>query len=54
MARVIAALPEKLETEFRQIAMQKFGIKRGYLKTAFIEAIETWVKTEKERRGGER
>ena len=47
--RVIATLPEALESEFRQTAVKKFGIKRGYLKTAFIEAIQSWVKTEKQR-----
>jgi len=53
--RVIATLPETLESEFRQTAVKKFGMKRGYLKTAFIEAIESWVKTEgqKEKSKGE-
>lgn len=48
MARVIAALPEDLEMKFRELAMKKFGIKRGYLKTAFIEAIQKWVENESE------
>jgi hypothetical protein len=49
--RVIATLPEELESEFRQIAMRKFGLKRGYLKTAFIEAIDSWIKTERVKTG---
>jgi len=47
-SRVIAVLPESLEAEFRQLAMKKFGMKRGYLKAAFVEAVETWIKIEKE------
>jgi hypothetical protein len=47
-SRVIAVLPDSLEAEFRQLAMKKFGMKRGYLKKAFIEAVETWVKLQKE------
>jgi len=46
MARVIVALPEDLELKFRELAMKKFGIKRGYLKNAFIEAIQKWVENE--------
>lgn len=52
VTRVIAALPEELENEFRQAAMKKFGMKRGYLKKAFNEAIETWLKIEKEKTKG--
>jgi len=48
VTRVIAALPKQLETEFRQYAMKKFGMKRGYLKKAFIEAIQTWINIQKE------
>jgi hypothetical protein len=48
-SRVIAVLPDSLEAEFRQLAMKKFGMKRGYLKKAFTEAVETWVKLEKEK-----
>ncbi len=51
-SRVIAVLPEDLEVEFRQLAMKKFGMKRGYLKAAFKEAVETWIKIEKEKLKG--
>lgn len=47
--RVIASLPEQLEREFRQIAMKKFGVKRGYLKKAFIEAIQTWINVQEKK-----
>lgn len=48
VTRVIAALPQQLETEFRQYAMKKYGMKRGYLKKAFIEAIQIWIQIQKE------
>lgn len=44
MARIIVALENDVERVFRQTAMKKFGMKRGYLKAALNEAVENWIK----------
>jgi len=38
------ALDEKTEHEFRKKAIEKFGMKRGYLKAALTEAVLKWLK----------
>ena len=40
-------VPDKLELEFRKIVMKKFNYKRGALTKGVIEAIETYIKSEK-------
>ena len=36
-------LPEDLELKFREIAMRKFGFRRGSLTKASVEAISQWI-----------
>lgn len=48
MGRIDAVIPDELETQFRMMIIKKFGGKRGDLQRAVQEAIELWVKSEKE------
>lgn len=43
MGIVNVNLPDDLEEKLRIIAAKKFGLKKGFLKKAIIEAIEEWV-----------
>lgn len=40
-------IPDNIENEFRQIAMKKFGYKKGALTKAIEEAIKDFVKKSK-------
>ena len=39
-------MPDDLELKFREKAMKRFGVKRGYLKKALLEAVDFWIKGE--------
>lgn len=43
MGQVNLQIDDKLEKEFRMIAAEKFGAKKGFLKKAIEEAIKDWV-----------
>lgn len=36
-------VPEKIEREFRKLAMEKFGYGKGSLSKALEEAVKEWV-----------
>jgi len=44
MGKISAIVPDELEEKVRQKAIKKFGIKKGYLSNAVVEAFETWAK----------
>jgi hypothetical protein len=44
MGKISAIVPDELEEKVRQKAIKKFGIKKGYLSNAVVEALETWAK----------
>jgi hypothetical protein len=44
MGKISVAMPNDLEERVRQKAIKKFGIKKGYLSKAVIEALESWLK----------
>jgi len=46
MGRIIISMPDDLELKFREKAMKRFGVKRGYLKKALLEAVDFWIKGE--------
>ena len=46
MGRIIVSMPDDLELKLREKAMKRFGVKRGYLKKALLEAIDSWIKGE--------
>jgi hypothetical protein len=44
MVKISVSLPEELEEKMRQKAIKKFGLKKGYLSKATIEALEMWTR----------
>jgi len=44
MGKISIAMPDELEERFRKAAMKKFGMKKGNLSDAAVEAIELWLK----------
>lgn len=43
MGRIDIILPDKLEHDFKMIAGQRLGAKRGAFTEALIEAIKDWI-----------
>ncbi|MGI0087986.1 MAG: hypothetical protein ACREBI_08520 [Nitrosotalea sp.] len=48
MGRIDAIIPDELEKKLRMKAVERFGGKKGSLTEALEEAIERWVKEQKE------
>ena len=44
MGKISVIIPDKLEEEFRKKAMEKYGMRKGYLSKALLEAIRNWLK----------
>jgi metal-responsive CopG/Arc/MetJ family transcriptional regulator len=44
MVKISVSLPEELEEKVRKKAIKEFGIKKGYLSKAVIEALELWLR----------
>lgn len=44
MTKISISLPEELEGKVRHKAMKEFGVKKGYLSKAAIEALESWLR----------
>lgn len=40
-------LPDKLDREFRKAVFETYGMKRGNLKLAAVEAIKDWIAKKK-------
>ena len=43
MGKISVSIPNNLEKELRIKAMKKFGMKKGYLSKAVIEALKSWL-----------
>jgi hypothetical protein len=43
MGKISVSIPDSLEKELRIKAMEKFGMKKGYLSEAVIEALKLWL-----------
>jgi len=43
MGKISVSLPDDLEKKIRIKAMKEFGMKKGYLSKAVIEALEHWL-----------
>lgn len=48
MAQLNVIIPDELDEKFRKLAAKKFGLRKGFLSKAVIEALEEWV----EKNGG--
>jgi len=44
MGHINVRIPDELEEKVRSIAVKKFGLRKGYLTKAIIDALEEWVK----------
>lgn len=49
MGKISVSLPNDLEEKLRKKAMKLFGMKKGYLSKAVIEALESWLKEGKDK-----
>jgi len=47
MGKISVSIPDELEKEIRIKAMKKFGMKKGYLSKAVMEALRLWLKQPK-------
>lgn len=47
-------IPNEIEEKFRLIASRKFGLRKGYLTKAIVEALEKWIKENEELLGDEK
>jgi len=43
MGQLNLHIDDKLEDQFRRVAAEKFGAKKGFLKKAIEEAIKEWI-----------
>jgi len=43
MGRIDVILPDELEKKFRNKVFKKFGMKKGNITSAILEAIEQWI-----------
>jgi len=46
LGKITTVIPDDLEERLRKLAIRKFGMKRGYLQKALIEAIKLWIQKE--------
>jgi len=44
MGKMSVSIPDDLEEKVRIKAMKKWGMKKGYLSKAVLEALEQWLK----------
>jgi hypothetical protein len=44
MGQLNLKVDDKLEMEFRKVAAEKFGARKGFLKKAIEEAIREWIR----------
>lgn len=49
MGQLNLKVDDKLEKEFRRVAVERFEAKKGFLKKAVEEALWEWVKKNKRR-----
>jgi len=43
VSKITIVIPDDLENRFRIAATKKFGLKRGYVSEAGLEAIRLWL-----------
>ena len=45
MGRLVLTIPEELEQRFREAVYKRFGMKKGNITKAVVEALESWIAT---------
>jgi hypothetical protein len=48
MGRLVLIIPDELEQRFRDAVYRRYGMKKGNIAKAVIEALEMWIKVNKE------
>jgi len=44
LGHINVRIPDELEEKVRLIASRKFGLRKGFLTKAIVEALEEWIK----------
>jgi len=45
VGRLVLTIPEELEQRFREAVYKRFGMKKGNITKAVVEALESWIAT---------
>jgi hypothetical protein len=43
MGRLVLNIPDELEKKFREAVYRRYGMKKGNITRAIVEALEMWV-----------
>jgi hypothetical protein len=43
MGRLVLNIPDELEKKFREAVYKRYGMKKGNITRAIVEALEMWV-----------
>lgn len=43
MGQINLKIDDELEKEFRKVAVEKFGARKGFIKKAIEEAVREWI-----------
>lgn len=43
MGKITVSIPDEIEESVRKKAMKKWGMKKGYLSKAVLEALKQWL-----------
>lgn len=47
MGNIFAKIPDDTDEEFRKVVADKFGLKKGVMEKALLEAIKDWIEKNK-------
>lgn len=47
MGNIFAKIPDDTDEEFRKVVASKFGLKKGVMEKALLEAITDWTEKNK-------
>ncbi len=47
MGNIFAKIPDDTDEEFRKVVSLKFGLKKGVMEKAVLEAIKDWIEKNK-------
>ena len=47
MCKIFGKIDDKLEVQFRQLALSKFGTERGHISKALEDALTIWIEANK-------
>jgi len=50
MGQLNLRIPDELEERLRELAVKKFGARKGFLTNAIVEALKEWIKKNSEKK----